>query len=153
MILHSCLWNHIKYLITNSRSWNNSSILNWFLYIWQGIFWWGFFKGHFLFWTKWGRKVMVTWRNVQCQSGLITSVLDPPLVSVWAAGIPRAAALTIAEPAPLQELTESAPDPAPLHMQGKAALAGTSCILGLIYVSHTRPPLASFSPPHAVFVK
>ncbi len=43
--------------------------------------------------------------------GLITSVLDPPLVSVRAAGIPR----FVAEPAPIRELTESAPEPAPIR--------------------------------------
>ncbi len=40
---------------------------------------------------------------------LVTSLLDPPLVSVRAAGIPRSAP----EPAPSQELAESAPEPAP----------------------------------------
>ncbi len=41
--------------------------------------------------------------------GLIASVLDPPLVSVRAAGIPRSAALS----APSRELAESAPEAAP----------------------------------------
>ncbi len=54
--------------------------------------------------------------------GLIASVLDPPLVSVRAAGIPRSAALSAPsrelaesapEPAPSRELAESAPEPAP----------------------------------------
>ncbi len=54
--------------------------------------------------------------------GKIGSVLDPPLVSVRAAGIPRSAALSAPsqelaesapEPTPPQELAESAPEPAP----------------------------------------
>ncbi len=45
--------------------------------------------------------------------GLITSVLDPPLVSVRAAGIPR--------PAPSQELAESAPGPAPSQELAESA--------------------------------
>ncbi len=43
--------------------------------------------------------------------GLITSVLDPPLVSVRAAGIPRFAP----EAAPIQELAEFAPEAAPIQ--------------------------------------
>ncbi len=42
--------------------------------------------------------------------GLIASVLDPPLVSVRAAGIPRSAE-SAPEAAPSQELAESAPEP------------------------------------------
>ncbi len=49
--------------------------------------------------------------------GLITSVLDPPLVSVRAAGIPRFAP----EPAPSQELAESAPEPAPSQELAESA--------------------------------
>ncbi len=45
--------------------------------------------------------------------GLITSALDPPLVSVRAAGIPR--------PAPSQELAESAPGPAPSQELAESA--------------------------------
>ncbi len=49
--------------------------------------------------------------------GLIASVLDPPLVSVRAAGIPRSAALS----APSQELAESAPEAAPSHELAESA--------------------------------
>ncbi len=49
--------------------------------------------------------------------GLITSVLDPPLVSVRAAGIPRFAP----EPTPSQELAESAPEPAPSQELAESA--------------------------------
>ncbi len=45
--------------------------------------------------------------------GLIASVLDLPLVSVRAAGIPRSAAESAPEAAPSQELAESAPEAAP----------------------------------------
>ncbi len=34
--------------------------------IWQGTFWWVFFKRHFSFQTKWARKVMVTWGKIKC---------------------------------------------------------------------------------------
>ncbi len=56
--------------------------------------------------------------------GLIACVLDAPLVSVRAAGIPRSAALSAPsrelaesapEPAPSRELAESAPEPAPIR--------------------------------------
>ncbi len=53
--------------------------------------------------------------------GLIACVLDAPLVSVRAAGIPRAAALTAPEPAPSQELAESAPEPAPSQELAESA--------------------------------
>ncbi len=49
--------------------------------------------------------------------GLMTSVLDPPLVSVRAAGIPR----FVAEPAPIRELAESAPEPAPIRELAESA--------------------------------
>ncbi len=49
--------------------------------------------------------------------GLIASVLDPPLVSVRAAGIPRSAALS----APSQELAESAPEAAPSQELAESA--------------------------------
>ncbi len=57
---------------------------------------------------------------------LITSVLDPPLVSVRAAGIPRPApsqelAESAPEPAPSQELAESAPEPAPSQELAESA--------------------------------
>ncbi len=59
--------------------------------------------------------------------GLITSVLDPPLVSVRAAGIPRSAlsqelAESAPEPAPSQELAESAQEPAPSQELVESAL-------------------------------
>ncbi len=63
--------------------------------------------------------------------GLITSVLEPPLVSVRAAGIPRSAALSVPsqelagsdpEAAPSQELTESAPEAAPSQELAESAL-------------------------------
>ncbi len=58
--------------------------------------------------------------------GLITSVLDPPLVSVRAAGIPRSVpsqelAESAPEPAPSQELAESAPEPAPSQELAESA--------------------------------
>ncbi len=58
--------------------------------------------------------------------GLITSVLDPPLVSVWVAGIPRSApsqelAESAPEPAPSQELAESAPEPVPSQELAESA--------------------------------
>ncbi len=49
--------------------------------------------------------------------GLMTSVLDPPLVSVRAAGIPR----FVAEPALIRELAESAPEPAPIRELAESA--------------------------------
>ncbi len=49
--------------------------------------------------------------------GLIASVLDPPLVSVRAAGIPRSAALSTLS----QELAESAPEAAPSQELAEAA--------------------------------
>ncbi len=54
-------------------------------------------------------KMATTPADAPLWPGLITSVLDPPLVSVRASGIPRSAALS----APSQELAESAPEPAP----------------------------------------
>ncbi len=54
-------------------------------------------------------KMATTPADAPLRPGLITSVLDPPLVSVRAAGIPRSAALS----APSQELGESAPEAAP----------------------------------------
>ncbi len=56
--------------------------------------------------------------------GLIASVLDPPLVSVRAAGIPRSAALSAPEPAPSQELAESTPEPLRLRSSQSPALQG-----------------------------
>ncbi len=58
--------------------------------------------------------------------GLIASVLDPPLVSVQAAGIPKPApsqelAESTPEPAPSQELAESAPEPAPSQEHAESA--------------------------------
>ncbi len=54
-------------------------------------------------------KMATTPADAPLGPGLIASVLDPPLVSVRAAGIPRSAALS----APSQELAESAPEAAP----------------------------------------
>ncbi len=51
-------------------------------------------------------KMATTPADAPLWPGLIASVLDPPLVSVSAAGIPRSAALS----APSQELAESAPE-------------------------------------------
>ncbi len=52
-------------------------------------------------------KMATTPADAPLWPGLIASVLDPPLVSVRAAGIPRSAALSAPEPAPSQELAES----------------------------------------------
>ncbi len=52
--------------------------------------------------------------------GLIASVLDPPLVSVRAAGIPRSAE-SAPEAAPSQELAESAPEAAPSQELAESA--------------------------------
>ncbi len=67
-------------------------------------------------------KMATTPADAPLWPGLITSVLDPPLVSVRAAGIPRAAALTVAEPAPFQELAESAPEAASFQELTESAL-------------------------------
>ncbi len=62
-------------------------------------------------------KMATTPADAPLWPGLIASVLDPPLVSVRAAGIPRSAALS----APSQELTESAPEAAPSQELAESA--------------------------------
>ncbi len=77
-------------------------------------------------------KMATTPADAPLWPGLIASVLDPPLVSVRAAGIPRSAALSAPEPAPSQELAESgspesllvpsgAPEPAPSQELAESA--------------------------------
>ncbi len=71
-------------------------------------------------------KMATTPADAPLWPGLIASVLDPPLVSVRAAGIPRSAALSApsqepAEAAPSQELAESAPEAAPSQELAESA--------------------------------
>ncbi len=57
-------------------------------------------------------KMATMFADAPLWPGLIASVLDPPLVSVRAVGIPRAAPFQeLAESAPFQEVAESAPEP------------------------------------------
>ncbi len=62
-------------------------------------------------------KMATTPADAPLWPGLIASVLDPPLVSVRAAGIPWSAP----EAAPSQELAESAPEAAPSQELAESA--------------------------------
>ncbi len=72
--------------------------------------------------------------------GLITSVLDPPLVSVRAAGIPRSA--------PFQELAESAPKPAPPSSPSSPLVPPSSPSSPLVPSSSPSSPLVPPSSPY-----